>query len=77
MGSFSAFHWIVVLAIVLLVFGTGKLRTIGSDLGSAIKDFKNNVAEDRETATRSDALTRAGETPSAAPIDSSKSHENS
>ena len=37
MGSFSVWHWIIVLVIVLLVFGTKKLRNIGSDLGGAVK----------------------------------------
>ena len=40
MGSFSIWHWLVVLVIVLLVFGTKKLRNIGSDLGGAVKGFK-------------------------------------
>ena len=40
MGSFSIWHWLVVLIIVLLIFGTKKLRNIGSDLGGAIKSFK-------------------------------------
>lgn len=40
MGSFSIWHWLVVLVIVLLVFGTKKLRNIGSDLGGAVKGFQ-------------------------------------
>ena len=40
MGSFSIWHWLVVLLIVLLVFGTKKLRNIGSDLGGAVRGFK-------------------------------------
>ena len=43
MGSFSVWHWIIVLVIVLLVFGTKKLRNIGSDLGGAVKGFKDGV----------------------------------
>ncbi len=43
MGSFSIWHWIVVLVIVLLVFGTKKLRNIGSDLGGAVKGFKDGM----------------------------------
>ena len=39
MGSFSIWHWLIVLVIVLLVFGTKKLRNIGSDLGGAVKGF--------------------------------------
>lgn len=45
MGSFSIWHWLIVLVIVLAVFGTKKLRNIGSDLGGAVKSFKNAVNE--------------------------------
>lgn len=45
MGSFSIWHWLVVLAIVVLVFGTKKLRNLGGDLGSAIKNFKGAMKE--------------------------------
>jgi sec-independent protein translocase protein TatA len=43
MGSFSITHWLIVLVIVLLIFGTKKLRNIGSDLGGAVKGFKDGV----------------------------------
>ncbi|MGZ3158125.1 MAG: Sec-independent protein translocase subunit TatA [Burkholderiaceae bacterium] len=43
MGSFSMFHWLIVLLIVVLVFGTKKLSNIGSDLGKAVKGFKDGV----------------------------------
>lgn len=45
MGSFSIWHWLVVLLIVMLVFGTKKLRNIGQDLGGAVKGFKEGVKE--------------------------------
>ncbi len=45
MGTFSIWHWLVVLAIVILVFGTKKLRNLGGDLGSAIKNFKGAMSE--------------------------------
>lgn len=45
MGSFSIWHWLVVLVIVLLVFGTKKLRNVGSDLGGAVKGFKQGMKE--------------------------------
>lgn len=48
MGTFSIWHWLVVLAIVLLIFGTKKLRNIGSDLGGAIKGFKHGMKEGDE-----------------------------
>lgn len=45
MGSFSIWHWVIVLVIVMLVFGTKKLRNIGSDLGGAVKGFKDGMKE--------------------------------
>ena len=45
MGSFSIWHWLVVLVIVVLVFGTKKLRNIGQDLGGAVKGFKDGMKE--------------------------------
>ena len=45
MGSFSIWHWLIVLAIILLVFGTKKLRNLGSDLGGAVKGFKEGMKE--------------------------------
>lgn len=48
MGTFSIWHWIVVLVIVLLIFGTKKLRNLGGDLGGAIKSFKQSMKEDGE-----------------------------
>jgi sec-independent protein translocase protein TatA len=48
MGSFSIWHWLVVLIIVLLIFGTKKLRNLGSDLGGAVKGFKDGMKGDEE-----------------------------
>jgi sec-independent protein translocase protein TatA len=45
MGTWSIWHWIVVLVIVMLVFGTKKLRNIGTDLGSAVKGFKDGMKD--------------------------------
>jgi len=45
MGSFSIWHWLVVLVIVALVFGTKKIRNMGSDLGGAVKGFKDGMKE--------------------------------
>ena len=45
MGSFSIWHWLVVLVIVALVFGTKKLRNIGEDLGGAVKGFKKGIQD--------------------------------
>jgi len=50
MGAFSLWHWLIVLLIVVLVFGTKKLRNMGSDVGGAVNEFKkamkNNDADD-------------------------------
>ena len=57
MGAMSVWHWLIVLVIILLVFGTKKLRNIGSDLGGAVKGFKEGVREgsaDNRTAERGD-----------------------
>ena len=51
MGSFSVWHWLIVLVIIMLVFGTKKLRNIGSDLGGAVKGFKEGVKDGAESAT--------------------------
>ncbi|MEC5396759.1 Sec-independent protein translocase subunit TatA [Uliginosibacterium sp. H1] len=45
MGSFSIWHWLIVLVIVLLVFGTKKLRNLGEDLGGAVKGFKQGMKD--------------------------------
>jgi sec-independent protein translocase protein TatA len=45
MGTWSIWHWLVVLAIVVVIFGTKKMRTLGSDLGAAIKNFKGAMRE--------------------------------
>ena len=45
MGSLSIWHWLIVLVIIMLVFGTKKLRNIGSDLGGAVRGFKEGVKE--------------------------------
>jgi sec-independent protein translocase protein TatA len=48
MGSFSIWHWLIVLVIVLLIFGTKKLRNVGSDLGGAVKGFKDGMKSDEK-----------------------------
>jgi sec-independent protein translocase protein TatA len=45
MGGLSVWHWLIVLLIVVLVFGTKKLKNIGADLGSAVKGFKDGVKD--------------------------------
>ena len=45
MGSFSIWHWLIVLLIIVLVFGTKKLKNIGTDLGGVVKGFKDGIKE--------------------------------
>lgn len=52
MGSFSIGHWLIVLVIVLLIFGTKKLRNLGGDLGGAIKNFKSSMKEGEADAAK-------------------------
>lgn len=51
MGSFSIWHWLVVLLIVVLVFGTKKLKNIGTDLGGAVKGFKDGMKDGSSDST--------------------------
>ncbi|OZB44190.1 MAG: Sec-independent protein translocase TatA [Thiomonas sp. 15-66-11] len=53
MGSLSIWHWLIVLVIVMMVFGTKKLKNIGSDLGSAVKGFKDGMREAEPDASAS------------------------
>jgi len=45
MGSFSIWHWLIVLVIVMMIFGTKKLRNMGTDLGGAVRGFKDGMRE--------------------------------
>ena len=63
MGSFSIWHWLVVLGIVILVFGTKKLRGAGGDLGSAVKNFKDAMREgEAEAAKKPEAVASQSQT---------------
>ncbi|WP_124082287.1 Sec-independent protein translocase subunit TatA, partial [Pigmentiphaga humi] len=50
MGSFSIWHWLIVLVIVVLIFGTKKLKNMGQDLGGAVKGFKEGMKEGSDSA---------------------------
>jgi sec-independent protein translocase protein TatA len=50
MGSISIWHWLIVLVIVLVIFGTKKLKNVGSDLGAAVKGFKDGMKTADEPA---------------------------
>ncbi len=55
MGSFSIWHWLIVLLIVVMVFGTKKLKNLGSDLGGAVKGFKDGMKDGSSTEDKSAA----------------------
>jgi sec-independent protein translocase protein TatA len=64
MGSFSIWHWLIVLLVVVLIFGTKKLRNLGQDLGSAVKGFKEGMKTEEAEAQTGAKLehSAAGET---------------
>ena len=55
MGSLSIWHWLIVLVIVMLIFGTKKLRNMGADLGGAVRGFKDGMREGGEKAAETGA----------------------
>ncbi|WP_338664935.1 twin-arginine translocase TatA/TatE family subunit [Pararoseomonas sp. SCSIO 73927] len=65
MGSFSIWHWLVVLLVVLLLFGSGKISGLMGDLATGIKSFKKNIKEDEPDASMADttAVPPAGNLP--------------
>ena len=72
MGSFSIWHWLIVLLIVVLVFGTKKLKNIGTDLGGAVKGFKDGVKDggaSADAATPVPQVTAAQKTAEANTVD--------
>jgi sec-independent protein translocase protein TatA len=73
MGSFSIWHWLIVLVIVLLIFGTKKLRNMGGDLGGAVKGFKDGMKGGEEAKTAGEIAPKAGSTIDAEVKDRQKS----
>jgi sec-independent protein translocase protein TatA len=55
MGSFSIWHWLIVLLVVVLIFGTKKLRNIGADLGGAVKGFKDGMKPEDDKSAQAKA----------------------
>lgn len=56
MGSFSIWHWLLVLAIVILIFGTKKLKNMGSDIGEAVKNFKTAITDNNNLKEKESTL---------------------
>ena len=65
MGSFSIWHWLIVLLIVVMVFGTKKLKNMGSDLGGAVKGFKDGMKDGSTTDTPATPTQHVTGTPAA------------
>jgi sec-independent protein translocase protein TatA len=72
MGSFSIWHWLIVLVIVMLVFGTKKLRNMGSDLGGAVKGFKDGMKEGAGADKPVDPAAQVGQTIDVKPEEKTK-----
>ena len=63
MGTFSIWHWLIVLLVVVLIFGTKKLRNLGTDLGGAVRGFKDGMkSEEDEAAKKQEIHPSAGRT---------------
>jgi len=63
MGSFSIWHWLIVLLVVVLLFGTKKLRNLGGDLGEAVKGFKKGLNNDEPAKLEADEAPKPTVTP--------------
>jgi sec-independent protein translocase protein TatA len=62
MGSFSIWHWLIVLVVVILIFGTKKLRNLGTDLGGAVKGFKDGMKSEEDKSPKTEIPPSAGQT---------------
>ena len=58
MGSFSIWHWMVVLIVVLLLFGSGKISGLMGDFAKGIKSFKKNMADEPDVSMEASAADR-------------------
>jgi len=61
MGTFSIWHWLIVLLIVVMVFGTKKLKNLGSDLGGAVKGFKDGMKDGGQGSAEPEAAAPAAQ----------------
>ena len=62
MGSFSIWHWLIVLVVVVLIFGTKKLRNLGTDLGGAVKGFREGMKTEDDKSPKTEIPASAGQT---------------
>ena len=76
MGSFSIWHWLVVLLVVLLLFGSGKISGLMGDLAKGIKSFKHNIKEDQADASM-EAQAQGQSQPAGHPLEANeRSHQD-
>ena len=77
MGTFSIWHWLIVLLIVVMVFGTKKLKNMGSDLGGAVKGFKDGMKDgSADEPVPPSQVTNAAHTPDPSTIDVQAKQKN-
>lgn len=69
MGGLSIWHWVIVLVVVMLIFGTKKISNMGSDLGKAVKGFKDGVKGDEEKAAEANPAAPAQQVADKSTID--------
>jgi len=62
MGSLSIWHWLIVLLVIVLIFGTKKLRNIGSDLGGAVRGFKEGMRSEGDGSQNNTGAASTGRT---------------
>lgn len=85
MGSFSITHWLILLVVVVVVFGTAKLKNAGKDLGSAVKGFKDAVKDENSEHAhkkqavfnhdnQTNAVNAPSQLPTETPVHETKSH---
>ena len=76
MGGFSIWHWLIVLLIVVMVFGTKKLRNMGGDLGGAVKGFKDGMKEGGQSPPEDKPVVPAGQVTNAQAADTKAKAEH-
>ena len=76
MGGLSIWHWLIVLAVVLLIFGTKRLTSGAKDLGSAVKEFKKGMRDDDKPAGQLGDQSRRDETSDTARQDNQRNDDN-
>lgn len=69
MGGLSIWHWLIVLVVVVMVFGTKKLRNVGSDLGAAVKGFKDGVKDGSADASAQQVSHNKAQDPNTVDVD--------